>query len=198
MISVVRKALEATFHIEERGRIHWFLVLRIRREDGKVTVNQERYIETMLEWFQMDQCKPSRTPADLNLKLQTTQNGDEEVDQRIYRSLVGSLLYLAKQTRTDIIFTVKTLSRQMNAPTSQHWICGKRLLIYLQCSNGLKFTHTKEASFDLVGESDADWSGDVNDRKSTMGYYFNLNGRCEALSWGVKKPATVALFSSEA
>ena len=152
----------------------------------------------MLERFQMDQCKPSRTPADLNLKLQTTQNGDEEVDQRIYRSLVGSLLYLAKQTRPDIMFTVKTLSRQMNATTSQHWICGKRLLRYLQGSNGLKFTHTKEASFDLVGESDADWSGDVNDRKSTMGYYFNLNGRGEALSWGVKKPATVALSSSEA
>ena len=49
-----------------------------------------------------------------------------------------------------------------------------------------------------MGESDADWSGDVNDRKSTTGYYFKLNGRGAALSWGVKKQATVALFSSEA
>ena len=52
--------------------------------------------------------------------------------------------------------------------------------------------------YGLVGESDADWSGDVNDRKSTTGYYFNLNGRGAALSWGVKKQATVALSSSEA
>ena len=110
----------------------------------------------MLERFQMDQCKPSRTPADLNLKLQTAQNGDEEVDQRIYRSLVGSLLYLAKQTRPDIMFTVNILSRHMNAPTNQHWMCGKRLLRYLQGSKGLKLTYTKEASYDLVGESDAD------------------------------------------
>ena len=117
----------------------------------------------------MDQCKPSRTPADLNLKLQTAQNGDEEVDQRIYRSLVGSLLYLAKQTRPDIMFTVNILSRHMNAPTNQHWMCGKRLLRHLQGSKGLKFTYTEEASYDLVGESDADWSGDKNDRKSTTG-----------------------------
>ena len=146
----------------------------------------------------MDQCKPSRTPTDLNLKLQTAQNGDEEVDQRIYRSLVGSLLYLAKQTRPDIMFTVNILSRHMNAPTNQHWMCGKRLLRFLQGSKGLKLTYTKEASYDLVGESDADWSGDVNDRKSTTGYYFKLNGRGAALSWGVKKQATFALSSSEA
>ena len=135
VVSDVKKALEATFHMEDRGRLHWFLGLRIRREEDKVTVDQERYIETMLERFQMDQCKPSRTPADLNLKLQTAQNGDEEVDQRIYRSLVGSLLYLAKQTRPDIMFTVNVLSRHMNAPTNQHWMCGKRLLRYLQGSN---------------------------------------------------------------
>ena len=143
--------------MEDRGRLHWFL----------------------------DQCRASRIPADLNLKLQTAQNGDEEVDQRIYRSLVGSLLYLAKQTRPDIMFTVNILYRHMNAPTNQHWLCGKRLLRYLQSSKGLKLTYTKDASYDLVRESDADWSGDVNDRKSTTGYYFKLNGCGAALSWGV-------------
>ena len=96
------------------------------------------------------------------------------------------------------MFTVNILSRHMNAPTNQHWMCGKRLLRYLQGSKGLKLTYTKEASYDLVGESDADWSGDVNARKSTTGYYFKLNGRGAALSWGVKKQATVAFSSSEA
>ena len=171
VISDIKRALGATFHKEDRGRLHWFLGLRIRQEENKVTVDQERYIERMLERFQMDQCKPSRTPADLNFKLQTTQNGDEEVDQRIYRSLVGSLLYLAKQTRPDIMFTVNILSRHMNAPTNQHWLCGKRPLRYLQGSKGLKLTYTKEASYDFVGESDADWTGDVNDRKSTTGFF---------------------------
>ena len=183
--------------MEDRGRLRWFLSLRIRREEGKVTIDQERYIETMLERFQMDQCKNSRTPADLKVKLQAAPNGDQEVDQRIYRNLVGSLLYLAKQTRQDIMFTVNILSRYMNAPTNQHWMCEKRLPRYLQGSKGLKHTYTK-ISYDLKGGSDADWSGDVNDRKSTTGYYFKLNGRGAALSWGVKKQATVALSSSEA
>ena len=78
--SDAKKALESTFHMEDRRRLHWFLGLRIRREEDKVTVDHERYIETLLERFQMDQCKPSRTPVDLNLKLQTAQNGDEEVE----------------------------------------------------------------------------------------------------------------------
>ena len=145
----------------------------------------------------MDQCKPSRTPADLILKLQTAQNVDEEVDQRIYRSWVGSLLYLSKKTKPDM-FKVNLLSRHINAPTNQHWMCGKRLLRYLQGSKSLKLTYTKEASYHLVGESDADWCGDVNDRRPTTGYYFKLNERVAALSWVVKKQATVALSSSEA
>ena len=144
VISDVKKALEATTQMEDRGRLHWFLGLRIRQEGSKVTIDQERYIETMLERFQMDQCKPSRTPVNLNLKLQTAKNGDEEVDQRIYKNLVGSLLYLDKQTRPDILFTVNILSRHMNAPTNQHWMCGKRLLRYLQSSKGLKLTYTKK------------------------------------------------------
>ena len=77
VISEFKNALQATLRMEDIGRIHWFLGLRIRQEGGKVTVDQERYMETMLECFQMDQCKPSRTPADLNSKLQTAENGDE-------------------------------------------------------------------------------------------------------------------------
>ena len=169
--------------MEDRGGLHWFLGLRIRREEGKVTVDQERYIEALLELLQMDQGKTSSNSADLNLEFPTAQNADGEVDQMIYRSMLGTLLYLAKQTRPDIMFTVTILSR--HCPTNQHWLCRKRLLRYLQGSKGLKLTSTKEASSDLVRESDADCSGDVNDRKSTAGYYFKLNGRCAALRSGV-------------
>ena len=96
------------------------------------------------------------------------------------------------------MFTVYILSWHMNATTNQHWLGRKRFLRYLQGSKGLRLTYTKEASYDLQVESDSDWSGDVNDRKSTTGYYFKLNGRNAALSWGVRKQATVALPSSEA
>ena len=50
----------------------------------------------------------------------------------------------------------------------------------------------------LVGNADADWSGDLDDRKSTTGYYFKFQGNGAAISWEVKKQATVALSSTEA
>ena len=71
VFSDVKKALKATLHMEDRGRLHRLLGLRFRWKEGKVTVDQECYIEAMLVRFQMDQCKPSRTPADLNLRLRT-------------------------------------------------------------------------------------------------------------------------------
>ena len=48
------------------------------------------------------------------------------------------------------MFTVNILSRHLNAPINQQWMCGKRLQQYLQDSKGLKLTYTKEASYDLV------------------------------------------------
>ena len=56
----------------------------------------------------------------------------------------------------------------------------------------------KNSSSDIVGDSDADWSGDLNDRKSTTGYYFKFEGSGGAISWEVKKQATVALSTAEA
>ena len=61
---------------------------------------------------------------------------------------------------------VSNLSRHLKAPTNQQLLFGKRLLRYLQGSNALKQSYRKEESYDLVWKSDADWSGDVNDRKS--------------------------------
>ena len=150
VISDVKKALKATFHMEDRGRLHWALGLRIRQEEGKVTVDQERYIETMIERFKMDQCKPSRTPADLDLKLQTAQNGDEEVDQTIYRSLVGSFLYLA--TQTTYVARHHVYSRhsvQAHKRTYQSTLAMRKTTSAI-CSRFKRFkiNYTKEADYD--------------------------------------------------
>ena len=94
--------------------------------------------------------------------------------------------------------TVNILSRHTNAPFNTHWLYGNQLLRYLQGSKGLKFTYTNEASYDSVGESYADWSGDNNDWKSTTGFSLTLNERGAAPSWGVIKQAPVAFSSSVA
>ena len=122
----------------------------------------------------MDHCKPSRTPADFNLRLHTAQNEDKEVDQRVYRSFVGSLLYLAKQTRPEIMFSQHSVQTECTYQSA--------LAVWKTTSAYLQGSYTKEASYALVGESDADWSDDVNDKKLKTGYYFKLNGRGAALN----------------
>ena len=134
----------------------------------------------MPEWLQSDQCKPSLAPIDLNLKLQTVPNGDKEVDQRIYRNFVGSVLYLAKETRPGTVFTFNILSLNVNVSTNRHLQRGELLWRYIQGSKGLRLTDTKIASY-RFRKSDAHCSGDVDYIKSTTGYYFKLNGRGAAL-----------------
>ena len=106
--------------MEDRGPLHWFLGLRVTSADGNVTLDQERYIETRLEKIQMSQCKPTRTPADLNFELLKARGDEDHVDHSDYRSLVGSLLNLAKQKWSDMMFIVNVLSRHLTAPTNQH------------------------------------------------------------------------------
>ena len=78
----------------------------------------------------MMDCKPAKRPAEPNAKLMARQEGDEQIDTSIYRSLIGSLLYLGKQTRPDILNTVNILSRFQEPPGRDHWNAGKHLLRY--------------------------------------------------------------------
>ena len=126
------------------------------------------------------------------MRLSKATDSETLVDERLYRSLVGSLLYIAKQTRPDIVWIVNVFSRFMDKPTNTHWLAGKRVLRYLQA------TKSRDSDFNLHGESDADWSGDHDGRRSTTGYFFKLGLSGGAVSWQTKKQQTVALSSCEA
>ena len=89
-------------------------------------------------------------------------------------------------------------SRFMNDPTVDHFNAGKRLLRYLQHTKSLRLFFPSTGDSTLVGETDADWSGDVNGRRSTTGYYFKLGDSGGSVSWQVKKQPTVPLSSCEA
>ena len=72
----------------------------------------------------------------------------------------------------------------------------KRILRYLKGTTGLGLLYSKDGSKDCVGYSDADWAGDIDDRKSTSGYLFQICGA--AVSWRNKKQTCVALSTAEA
>ena len=86
----------------------------------------------------------------------------------------------------------------MQSPTQQYWIAAKRVLRYLQFTKTMKIVYDGNCDLILQGASDADWSGDASDRKSTTGFYYKLSDNGGAISWNCKKQNTVALSSCEA
>ena len=164
-IEELKKTHERKFKMDDRGKLEWFLGMQIGQERNKLTLDQETYIESVIEKVSMQDSNPSKTPAENNLRLVKASESEALVDERLYRSLVGSLLYIAKQTRPDNVWIVTVLSRFMDKPTNTHWLAGKRVLRYLQATKSLKLVYSRDGDFNLQGESDADWSGDHDDRR---------------------------------
>ncbi|XP_072076876.1 uncharacterized mitochondrial protein AtMg00810-like [Arachis hypogaea] len=86
-----------------------------------------------------------------------------------YMSIVGALQYLT-MTRPDITFTVNRVSQFVQGPTLLHWKSVKRILRYLQGTLDHGIVFTKAADFRIFSFTDADWGGDLEDRKSISGF----------------------------
>lgn len=145
----------------------------------------------------MADAKPVQTPVDPNVKLVKTKEAQDGIDHSLYQSAVGSLLYLATWTRPDIAFAVTNVARYCAKPSKEHWTAVKRIFRYIKGTKdlGIGYCHGL-SSDDILGYCDADWAGDVNDRKSTSGYVFHLAGG--PISWRSKKQTCVALSTAEA
>ena len=117
----------------------------------------------------MNDSKPVSTPADASQKLVKATEGEESVNQQQYQSVIGCLLYLSVGSRPDITYSVSTLAKFSSHPTQQHWTALKRVLRYLKGTVHFGIMYTKESSKECIGYSDADWAGDLDDRKSTSG-----------------------------
>ena len=115
----------------------------------------------------MQDCKGVKIPMPTNGHLCTDENGID-FDHKVYRSMIGSLLYLCAY-RPDIMLSVCMCARFPTAPKEPHHLAVKRILRYLAHTPTLGLWYPKGSEFDLVGFSDADYAGDKVDRKSTSG-----------------------------
>eukprot|EP00253_Pinus_taeda_P006314 PITA_06314 len=144
--------------------------------------------------FNMQECKTTITPTVMGLKLSKEDN-NKDVDPRLYKSIVGSLMYLTA-TRPDIMFVVSLISRFMERPKEAHWQAAKRILRYVKGTKRFDILYNVLEHSDLVGYTDSDWAGSVDDRKSTSSYVFHMDSG--AISWASKKQPIVALSTTEA
>ncbi|XP_070795178.1 zinc finger protein 271-like [Pituophis catenifer annectens] len=146
----------------------------------------------------MADAKQSETPMQTDFVKNMYGEAPEFKDNTLYRSTIGSLLYIANWTRPDIALSVNLLSRHVGKPTVYHWEAVKRVLGYLKYSSDaclcLELDTLNEPT--LTCYADADWAGDVKSRKSTSGYVFFLNN--SPVHWYTGKQNLVATSTTKA
>ena len=190
-----RELLMEGFKMMDMGPIHYFLGMEFKRqESGELKVNQERYVETLLDRFGQRNSRVVSTPADANVVLQKN-DGSSSVDAKEYQALTGSLLYLALNTRPDIQFAVGVCARYNSSPTETHKTAALRILKYLK-GMGVGVSFYPENKAKISGFVDSDFARDVDDRKSTSGYVF-LFGE-SPISWYSGKQKCVSVSTSAA
>ncbi|GKC06951.1 hypothetical protein Tco_0998561 [Tanacetum coccineum] len=119
----------------------------------------------------------------------------EDVDVHLYRSIIGSLMYLTS-SRPDIMFVVCACARFQVTPKVSHLHAVKRIFRYLKGQPKLGLWYPKDTPFDLEAYSDSDYAGASLDRKSTTGGCQFLRSRL--ILWQCKKQTIVANSTTEA
>ena len=192
-----KKIISDKFEVTDMGTLHYFLGVKVvqKASTGEIWIGQPNFTNELLKKFQMSESKPVETPCDPGMKLSKKTENEEEFDTIKYQSAVRSLLYLLTRSRPDLAFAVGNAARYCSQPSQQHWSAVKRIFRYLRGTTDLGLLYQPDNA-DLAGYSDADWAGDINDRKSTSGYVFMMSG--SAISWRSKKQSSVALSTAEA
>ncbi|PSS35187.1 Metalloendoproteinase [Actinidia chinensis var. chinensis] len=156
--------------------------------------NERKYILDLLLEVGLLECKPANTPIVQNHKL--GEYPDQiPIDKRRYERLVGKLIYLS-HTRPDIAYAVSVVSQFMYCPSEDHMDVVIQILKYLKSSPRKGLMFSKSNHLRIEGNTDADWAGNISDRKSTSGYFTFFGGNL--VTWRSKKQKVVALSSAEA
>nr|GEU63876.1 uncharacterized mitochondrial protein AtMg00810-like [Tanacetum cinerariifolium] len=150
----------------------------------------------MHEKFQMSamDVRSLNTPMDKENPWGKDGTG-KDVDLHLYRSMIGSLMYLTA-SRPDIMFVVCACARHQVTPKECHLHAVKRIFQYLKSHPKLGLWYPKDFPFDLVAYSDSDYGGATQDRKSTTGGCQFLGRRL--ISWQRKKQTIVVTSTTEA
>jgi hypothetical protein len=182
------------FEMSMMGELKYFLGSQVKQLQKGTFISQTKYTQDILTKFGMKDAKPIKTPIGTNGHLDL-DTGGKSVDQKVYQSMIGSLLYLCA-SRPNIMLSVCMCARFQSDPKEYHLTTVKRILRYFAYTPKFGLWYPRGSTFDLIGYSDADWAGCKINRKSTSGTCQFL-GR-SLVSWASKKQNSVALSTAEA
>lgn len=194
-INHITSLLHKHFALKDLGNLHYFLGLHVNRQpNGKLLLNQTKYISDLLAKVNMTEAKHLATPMAAGTKL-TLEGSDFFHDPQLYRSTVGALQYTCI-TRLDLAYSVNKVCQFMHQPLLSHWIAVKRILRYLNGTKHMGLLFSPCHNPRLLALCDADWASDPIDRRSTSGFCVFLGSNL--ISWMSKKQQVVSRSSTEA
>ena len=167
-----KAAMMNEFEMKDLGIMKYFLGMEVYQSKDEIFICQTKYAQDMLNKFHMLDCHPSPTPS-AHGEVLCRDDGADLVDEKTYRSIVGSLIFVT-HTRPDITYSVSLVSRYMTNPYEIHMKVAKRILRYVKGTLEFGIHYYSSEKFNLVGFSDSDWGGSLDDRKSTSGNCFSF------------------------
>ena len=148
LAKVVVEALGDSLPTKNLGEVKFFLGCAfIRdREAGTIEISQESYIRSVLERFNI--CRTSPIPASLANDNRSLME-DEGAGDVPFREVVGSLMWIANQTRPDISNAVRAVARHSHEPKRSHWKAAQKILNYLLETAHLTLKFKQDSTVDV-------------------------------------------------
>ena len=145
------------------GELTYFLGLQVRQEKHGMFITQAKYAKNLIKKFGLDTSRSVKTPCPTHIKLTKDETG-VPVDPSLYRSMIGSLLYLTA-SRPDISYSVGVCARYQATPKKSHMLAVKRIIKYVSGTAEFGIWFSSDTNCSLVGYCAADWAGNVEDRR---------------------------------
>ncbi|GJT20496.1 putative ribonuclease H-like domain-containing protein, partial [Tanacetum coccineum] len=159
------KLMKDKFQMSSMGELTFFLGLQVYQKEEGIFISQDKYVVEILKKFNYTDVKSSSTLVDLEKPL-VKDGDDDDVDIHLYRSMIGSLMYLTT-SRPDIMFAVCACARFQVTPKTSHLLAVKRIFRYLKGKPTLGLTYFRDSPFELVTYTDSDYARATQDMKST-------------------------------
>ncbi|XP_022895380.1 uncharacterized protein LOC111409580 [Olea europaea var. sylvestris] len=152
------------------GELSYLLGLQVKQTNYELFICQSKYAKDLVKRFELNSKKHTKIPISTSAKLGYDPTG-RSVDQTVYKSMIGSLLYLTA-SRPNIAFNVGECTRFQADPKESHLSAVKGSIRYINRTANHGIIYSRESNLDLVSHSDTDWAGNADDRKSTSGGCF--------------------------
>nr|GEV90579.1 uncharacterized mitochondrial protein AtMg00810-like [Tanacetum cinerariifolium] len=167
LCNAFERLMHEKFQMSYIGELKFFLGLQVKQKKDGIFISQDKYVTEILKKFGFTEVKTASTLIKTQKPLLMDEDG-EEVDVHMYRSMIGSLMYVTS-LRPDIMFVVCACARYQVNPKVSHLHAVKRIFRYLKGQPKLGLWYLKDSPFDLLAYTDSDYAGASLDRKSTTG-----------------------------